>query len=142
LSQIFSWVVSSAFQEAAKCIKIQPMNMRHHARAGVALAAAYAVALQAILVAVGVPVGGAGELAALPICSALGSAHSAPDGQTHSCLGACLGCCCGTPVCPTSGPAFGCAPLPLHIVAATLTPPLLLLLPATGAHRSRAPPFA
>jgi len=119
--------------------------MRHHARAGVALAAAYAVALQAILLAIGAPGGGAAELAALPICSTLGSTlgsgHSAPGGQAHDCLGG-LGCCCGTPVCPGPGPALVYAPLPLHIIASALTAPPRLLLRATGAHRSRAPPFA
>jgi len=122
------------------------MSMRHHVRAGVALAAAYAVALQAILLAIGAPGGVAGELAALPICSTLGSTqgggHSAPGGQTHDCLGACLGCGCGTPVCPTAGPALGYAPAPLHIIAAAVTARPLLQLRATGAHRSRAPPFA
>jgi len=121
------------------------MSIWHRARAGVALAAAYAVALQTMLLAIGAPAGGPAQLAALPICSVLGSApasrHSAPGGQAHDCLGACLGCC-GIPVCPTSGSALNYAPSALHVVAAMLTAPLPLPLAPTGAHRSRAPPFA
>src|ERR1700722_18210898 len=89
-----------------------PMNLRRHARIGIALAAAYAVALQAILLAFGVP--SAGGVAASPLCSAA-AGHSAPAGQNqgHSqdCLAACLtGCCSGAPICPTPASAAIYAP--------------------------------
>jgi hypothetical protein len=124
------------------------MSLRHHARVGIALAAAYAVALQAILLAVSVPVGAALGTAALPICSAVGShpapaGHSAPAGHGQDCLEACLtGCCSGAPVCPAPAGAMIYAP----ILAQTMAPP-----PDTrpdlaervgNAHRSRAPPIA
>jgi hypothetical protein len=121
------------------------MNMRHRARAVVALAAAYAVALQAILLAIGGPAAGAGQLAAVPICSSLGAGHSAPagHGQARDCLGACLAaCCCGTPVLPGSGAAMSYAPAPQQTVAAAIEATPLSVPGTTRAHRSRAPPFA
>src|ERR1700688_730044 len=126
------------------------MHLRHHARALVALAAAYAVALQAILLAVGAPIAGAGEFTALPICStlgsvlgsALGAGHSAPADRGHDCLGACLaGCCCGAAVGAALAPSLSSAPAPLPTLAAPFETTPVLLCNATGAHRSRAPPL-
>jgi len=121
------------------------MSIRHHLRTLVALAAAYALALQAILLAVG-PLAGGARFGALPICSGLGSAadagHSSPAGHGQNCPGACLGCCCGTPVCPAPPmPALSYAPAPLETLAAALVPPPRLPVRADAAHRSRAPPF-
>src|ERR1700730_1119773 len=109
------------------------MHLRHHARALVALAAAYAVALQAILLAVGAPIAGAGEFTALPICSvlgsvlgsalgsALGAGHSAPADRGHDCLGPCLaGCCCGTAVGAAPAPSLSYAPAPVPTPCAAL----------------------
>jgi len=117
------------------------MTMRRSARTLVALAAAYAVALQALLLAVGVPAVGASEFAAVPICSSFGAGHSAPAGHTQDCLGACLsGCCCGAAVFPA--PGLVTAPVPLlRIAAAPATAPPLRLS-VTRANRSRAPPLA
>jgi hypothetical protein len=119
------------------------MSIRRHMRTIVALAAAYAVALQALLLAVGGPIVGAGQFAALPICSAFGSAtgtgHSAPAGHGHDCPG-CFGSCCGTPVCPAPSPALTYAPVFLQNVAAVLASVSLLPVPTSAAHRSRAPP--
>ncbi len=117
------------------------MSLRHHARAGIALAAAYAVALQAILLAVSVPVAAAGT-AVLPICSAV-SGHSAPANHGQDCLDACLtGCCSGAPVCPSPADAVVTAP----VVAQTMAPALgispHLAERVDNAHRSRAPPAA
>src|SRR5665213_4334230 len=103
--------------------------MRRSARTLVALAAAYAVALQALLLAAGVPVAGASEFAAVPICSSFGAGHSAPTGHRQDCLGACLtGCCCGAAIFPAPGLAMAYAPLPLLRIAAALetAPPLRL----------------
>jgi hypothetical protein len=119
------------------------MSIRRHMRTLVALGAAYAVALQALLLAVGGPIAGAGQFAALPICSALSSAsgagHSAPAGHGHDCPG-CFGCCCGTPVCPAPAPALTYAPAFLQNVAAVLASVPLLPVRTATAHRSRAPP--
>ena len=118
------------------------MSMRHQARAFVALAAAYAVALQAILLAIGGPVADAREFAVLPICSSLGAGHSAPVGHAGGCLGTCLGCCCGTPVYPAPGPAMTYAPMPAQTIVVAFIATPLLLVSATGANRCRAPPLA
>src|ERR1700691_3316569 len=112
---------------------------RHHVRTLVALAAAYAVALQALLLAVGGPFAGVAKFTALPICS--GAGHSAPANRGDCCPGLCLGCCCGPPICPARGPALPYAPAPQQAVAATFATPPRLPVRATGAHRSRAPPL-
>ncbi len=120
-------------------------------RALAALAAAYAIALQAILLAFGASLGSqAVELGRLPICSGLhsglalgpGSKHSAPLGHAGGCPGTCLGCCCGPPACHFPGPAMTYVPAPpptifLDFVA---MPPIPMGMYA--AHRSRAPPLA
>lgn len=119
------------------------MSMRQSARTLVALAAAYAVALQALLLAVGVPVTGASEFAAVPICSSFGAGHSAPAGHTQDCLGACLtGCCCGAAVFPAPGLAMAYAPVPLLRIAAAPEIAPTSRFSAARANRSRAPPLA
>ncbi len=121
------------------------MRTRYYARAVVALVAAYAVALQAILLVLGGPIAGAGDFAAQPICSAFGAAGtgSAPVGHEHDCLAACLiGCCCGATAAPAPGAILVYALKPARTVGAAgeaATP--TLRLSATGAHRSRAPPL-
>lgn len=125
------------------------MTLRHDMRAFVALAAAYALALQAILLAVG-PLGGSAEFGGLPICSGLGSGpgsgHSrgplAPLGHAGDCVGTCLGCSCGSPACHLAGPAMTYAPgaAQIVIVAFAAAPPFHVGVFA--AHRSRGPPLA
>jgi hypothetical protein len=117
--------------------------MWHHARGIVALAAAYAVAMQAILLAVGGPVAGSARFAALPICSTLGAGHSAPRDHNHDCLGACLnGCYCGGgPACPAAGSALSYAPALLQSIGAALERRQPLFFRTANAHRSRAPPL-
>jgi len=124
------------------------MSLRHDMRALVALAAAYALALQAILLAVSAPLGAWGaEFGGLPICSGLGSGHpagsgSAPLGHTGDCPGTCLGCCCGPATCHLPGPAMTHGPAPAQIVTVTLIARPPVRVGMLAAHRSRAPPLA
>lgn len=121
--------------------------MQVSARATVALAVAYAVALQAVLLAFGMPASGSPGLAVLPICAHVGGARSAPTGDHHDHDGGrvtcCIaGCCCGAPADAAAGPMLSYAPPPRQILAAPLKAALRLRLSVTGAHRSRAPPSA
>jgi hypothetical protein len=124
------------------------MSIRYHARMVVALLAAYAVALQSILLVVTVPVTGAktqlsGESAALPLCSRGGSGHSVPVNRAHDCLGACVAGCCGSsPAAPHS--VAIALDLPPAGQAVSLAFERIPVLPfgAAGAHRCRAPPLA
>jgi hypothetical protein len=127
------------------------MNVRYHARAAIALAAAYVVALQAVLLAFGAPVAGAGGFAALPICASTAAGHSAPigheqgHGQGHGqdCLDACLtGCCCGAPILPAAARAAVNVPAPMHALAVARHTGAPFVASFTNAHRSRAPPAA
>jgi hypothetical protein len=119
------------------------MSIRRYARAAVALIAAYAVALQTILLVFAAPIAGAAALAAQPICShGAAATGSAPNGRAHDCLGACLtGCCCGTTVLPTPGLAVAYAPVRGLPVVAAVAPVSASSLSVTAAHRSRAPPL-
>jgi len=109
----------------------------------VALAAAYALALQAVLLAIGGPIAGATEFAALPICSSLGAGHSAPADGGHDCLGACLaGCSCGSAAAPAPAPGVAYWPAPGQSIAAAFAAIRILPFGAAGANRSRAPPAA
>jgi hypothetical protein len=118
------------------------MGVRQYVRAAVALIAAYAVALQTILLVLTVPIAGTAAFAAQPICShGAATTGSAPNGHAHDCLGACLtGCCCGTTVLPTPEAAVACAPQRAPSVVAVIAPVSTLPLSVTAAHRSRAPP--
>jgi len=110
----------------------------------VALATAYALALQAVFLAIGGPFAAATAFIGLPICSSLGADHSAPAGQGHDCLGACLaGCCCGAAAAPAPGVVSitYVSDAGQKLAAAIGTDPILLRN-AIGAHRSRAPPIA
>jgi len=118
------------------------MSMRRQARTFVAVAAAYAVALQAIMLALGGPIAGAGVTEARPICSAVSPGQPAPVNDGTRCLGACLGCCCAPQGCsrPASmrdyGPALADSP------AVTAVTTLRVVARASNANRSRAPPRA
>ena len=116
------------------------MSLWRHARIGIAVAAAYAVALQAVLLAFGVP--SAGGVAAVPICSAA-AGHSTPARQSQDCLEACLtGCCSGAPICPKPAAAAIYAPTWARILTAVSNTRPLWAARVTNAHRSRAPPLA
>jgi hypothetical protein len=136
-------------------LRFNSMTRRHNMRALVAAAAAYALALQAILLAFGASIGTqGGGLGGPPICSglatavdpAVGSGRSAPDpaplGHLGGCPGPCLGCCCCPLACRIPAPiaTYAPAPAPIVSVAFAAMPPFPAGVPA--AHRSRAPPLA
>jgi hypothetical protein len=120
----------------------------------VALAAAYAVVLQAILLAFSVPIAGAAGFDAAPICASHGTSSggpSVPDGheqnrdrhQGQDCLDACLtGCCCGASLRAVPGAWLAAAPALSQTAAATVESAPVLRQPVAFAHRSRAPPLA
>jgi hypothetical protein len=139
------------------------MKLQPRARAGIALMAAYTVAVQALLLAVIAPAaavaGISAGVAALPICARAASSSAQPDdgqagqsgqpgqvghaGHGQDCLDACLtGCCCGAPLVPLpAGVSYG-APKPLQMLAPESETHRPILLRAAKAHRSRAPPAA
>jgi hypothetical protein len=120
------------------------MSIRRHVRATVALIAAYAVALQTILLVFAGPVPGTASLAATPICSSVGTAGtgSVPAGHSQDCLTACLtGCCCGAAAIPVPGATAAYAPEPARIVIAAIEAAATPRPGMTAAHRSRAPPL-
>jgi hypothetical protein len=121
------------------------MTLQPRARTAIALVAAYAVALQALLLAAIASSASVDGVTALPICA---SAHASPasnggTGQSQDCLDACLtGCCCGVPILPLPPKAADAAPKPLHVLAAAHESDVLVPVRAAKAHRSRAPPVA
>lgn len=126
------------------------MTLRHDMRGFVALAAAYALALQAILLAVG-PLGVVkAEFGGLPICSGLGSGlgsgHSGgppgPLGHARDCLGTCLGCSYGSPACHLPGPVTRYAPGAAQIVIVVFAEAPPFHVGVLAAHRTRGPPLA
>jgi hypothetical protein len=120
------------------------MIMRRYGRALLALIAAYAVALQAVLLAVGGPAFGATQFAAVPICSPFGSTvpGHAPPRHGHDCLLAtCVaGCCWASHAAPSPDLAVIHAPDLARASAAAADAAPILRLSLTRAHRSRAPP--
>jgi len=119
------------------------MSTWRKARAIVALAAAYGVAAQAVLLAIGVPVSGAADFAS-SLCSAsqAGASHPAPDGKDHDCPALCAACCCSAPVVPPAVAAavfYAQAPASLIVDVSFNTP--TWRFPLDRAHRSRAPPL-
>jgi hypothetical protein len=119
------------------------MSLRQYIRATVALIAAYAVALQTILLVFAGTVPGATPLAT-PICSGLGTAGtgSVPSGHSQDCLAACLtGCCCGATAMPVPGATVAYAPEPAQTVTAAIEAATAMRPGMTAAHRSRAPPL-
>lgn len=120
------------------------MTIRQYVRATVALLAAYAVALQTILLVFAGTVPGAAPFAATPICSAIGTAGtgSVPAGHSQDCLAACLtGCCCGATAVPVPGTTVAYAPEPAQTVTAIIDTAITMRPGVTAAHRSRAPPL-
>jgi hypothetical protein len=136
------------------------MKLQPRARAGIALLAAYAVAMQALLLAVIAPAaavsGGSAGVAALPLCAGAARSWAWPDdgqaggasqtGQTghgQDCLDACLtGCCCGVPLMPLPPSLSHYARKPLQTLAAESETQQPVVIRAAKAHRSRAPPAA
>ena len=118
------------------------MSIRRYVRATVALLAAYAVALQTILLVFAGTVPRAPSFAATPICSGAGSTDPAAPEHSQDCLSACLtGCCCGATALPVPGSTVAYAPEPTRIVIASIGPAAAAQPGITAAHRSRAPPL-
>ena len=120
------------------------MSIRRYVRPAVALIAAYAVALQTILLAFAGALPGATSLAATPICSSVGTAGtgSLPPGHSQDCLTACLtGCCCGAAAVSMPAATVAYAREPARIVIAAIEPAATPRPGVTAAHRSRAPPL-
>jgi hypothetical protein len=120
------------------------MSIRQYVRATVALIAAYAVALQTILLVFAGAAPGAASFAATPICSSVGTAGtgSVPPGHSQDCLTVCLtGCCCGAAAIPVPGGTVAYAPEPARIVIAAVEAAATPRHGITAAHRSRAPPL-
>jgi hypothetical protein len=121
------------------------MSVWHKIRAIVALAAAYAVAAEATLLAVGGPIVGVTDSAALSLCAASnrGGVHPAPGGKEHDCPAACAACCCGAPVAPPSAAVAAVAyeQVPAGSVAAAIVSAPTWRFNLGRAHRSRAPPL-
>lgn len=130
------------------------MILQPRARAGIALIAAYALAMQALLLAVVAGATGTAGAAALPICISAGT-HPVPAdigragggqaggqaGHGQDCLDACLtGCCCGAPLQPLPPHALHSPPQRLLTLAVALEGSAPVPFRAGKAHRSRAPP--
>jgi hypothetical protein len=113
------------------------------ARAAVAVVAAYAVALQTILLVFGSSIAGADNLFGQTICSHDGGGTSvpAPAGHGRDCLAACLtGCSCGAAAVPVRESTLLYAPQSLQFIAASERAGPTIRPSAINAHRSRAPP--
>jgi len=120
------------------------MSIRRYVRATVALIAAYAVALQTILLVFAGALPGTPSLASTPICSSVGTAGtgSVPAGHSQDCLTACLtGCCCGAAAVPLPAATVAYARESERIVIAAIEPAATPRPSVTAAHRSRAPPL-
>lgn len=118
------------------------MSLRHHARAAVALIAAYAIVLQALLLAVGSPVAEPAGFGAHSLCSAAAAGSSAPARHTSDCAGPCPGCCCNPAAGPAPAPAVAYAPAALAVAPIAIIAPPLVFVSVNSANRSRAPPSA
>jgi hypothetical protein len=123
------------------------MKLWFKMRAIVALAAAYAVVLQATLLAIGLamggPIAGSAGLAASSLCTRQSGApvHPPLGGSDHGCLATCLACCAGISVPPASAPALGYHSALPQRIAVVPADSRRVLLRFARAHRSRAPPL-
>jgi hypothetical protein len=140
----FARMLFGAFQPCETCRRFPCMSALRKTRAIVALAAAYAVAAQAVLLAVGVPIGGTTDFAASSLCSAsqTGVPHPAPGGKDHDCPAACGACCCGAPVVTPSAAAVvvSYAQVVAGSIADVSANRPTWRFSLDRAHRSRAPP--
>lgn len=123
------------------------MRPPHYTRALVALVAAYALALQTVLLTFGGAVAAAGEGAGPALC-AHRSADTrvppvGPGPHSQGCLAACLTGYCGALI-AVPPPSVQATRAPRALMASNdVTAPAAIALPrVTGRHRSRAPPLA
>ena len=134
----------SRFQDAAGRPKFGMMISRRQASAFVALAAAYAVVLQAVLLAICGSLAEGQAFGAASLCtpSQGGERKPAPAGHGEDCLSACLACYCGM----AATPAPGQAKADPRGSVRDIVPPTLMAVAAPlrtdWAHRSRGPPSA
>jgi hypothetical protein len=135
------------FQDGAKCLESSAMSIRHEVRVTVALIAAYAVALQTILLAFAAAEPGLAPMAAVPLCAANSSGASGPNdpagppSHSHDCIAACLtGCCGGAAAVPNPVVSIAFMPGLARAVAAPIAAKSVLPAGIAAAHRSRAPP--
>jgi hypothetical protein len=123
------------------------MSLRRKTRAIVAVAAAYAVALQATFLALGGlaagPMDPRASFGASSLCLSSRSAtpHPAPGGHEHDCSAICAACCCSAPVASASAPAIAYEKVPAGLIAAAGVIVPTWRFYADRAHRSRAPPL-
>jgi hypothetical protein len=121
------------------------MRLRQYSRPLLALVAAYAIALQAVLLVVAGPMSGPGSVVA-PLCSHAGGGSGgtgpAPAGRGCDCLATCLAGCCGAAAAPAPRTAIFYAPGLLRTAVAAPVASPAPRLSAAAAHRSRAPPLA
>lgn len=119
------------------------MSVRRKSPAVAAMAAAYAVVLQTILLAIcGAMAEGQAPIGA-SLCAASpgGERHPAPAGRGDDCLSACLACCCGVAVEPAPGVAPADLRDPVRGIAAPAILAVATPLRVDRAHRSRGPPL-
>jgi hypothetical protein len=103
-----------------------------------ALVAAYAVALQAVLLAAAGPVGFADSFV---VCSHSGAGDTGPIGPGCDCLANCLAGCCAAYAAPLPQTAvFDAAGYP-PAVDVSMDAASIFRQRLSGAHRSRAPPL-
>jgi hypothetical protein len=119
------------------------MSLRRKMRTIVALAAAYATALQATLLVIGGPIAGGPDLATTSLClsSQPGTAHPPPGDHQHDCWVGCAACGCGGPAVPDSAVPAAYEKVPAALIAATVAIVPTWRFDAARAHRSRAPPL-
>jgi len=123
------------------------MSLRRKMRAIMALVAAYAVALQAIFLAIGGLLAGPTDLGpplwTNSLCESLrpGTTRPASSGHEHDCSAACAVCCCSAPTEPASAPATAHERALAGLIAAAAVIVPTRQFNARRAHRSRAPPL-
>jgi hypothetical protein len=127
------------------------MNLRPEMRAIVALVTAYAVALQAIFLAIGglvatpdlaVSLEARLGLNSLCLSSRSGAEHPVPGRHEQSCPAACAACCCGAPAVPASVASTANEDIPAGLIARADVIVATWRFDAGHAHRSRAPPLS
>ena len=119
------------------------MRLGSKIRTIVALATAYATAVQAILLVIGAPIAGATDFAASSLClsSRQGTAHLPPGKHQHDCSAACAACCCGATAAPAAAVPVAYEKVPVGLIAAGAAIVPTWRFNAGRANRSRAPPL-
>jgi hypothetical protein len=120
------------------------MILRRQTSAIVALAAAYAMVSQPILLTIRGSLAERQALSASSLCTPShgGEHRPAPPGHGDDCLSACLACCCGMAAMLEPGEAPPDLRGPLQRIAARRLIAVAALPHADRAHRSRGPPLA